>query len=92
MGEKEKEIGKGGDRKNSSEIFVVSHSFKSLIKENNFAVWRNEEGGRRERGGNGRALFFLTLSAGTVLGHKNCSSFTRKYTVICFSGPLFSQI
>ncbi len=54
----EKEIGKGGDRKNSSEMFVVGHSFKSLIKENNFAVWRNEEGERREGGGNGRALFF----------------------------------
>lgn len=46
MGEKEKEIGKGGDRKNGSEMFVVGCSFKSLIKENNFAVWRNEEGER----------------------------------------------
>ncbi len=52
-GEKEKEIGKGGYRKNSSEIFVVDHSFKSLIKENNFAVWRNEGGRGREGGGGG---------------------------------------
>lgn len=55
---------------------------KRLIKENNFAVWRNGEGGkpegsRRGRTGNGRALFFLTLSAGTVLKH-----FEEKHTLL----------
>ncbi len=46
-GERERDW-KGRGQENSSEIFVVGHSFKSLIKENNFAVWRNEEGGGGE--------------------------------------------
>lgn len=49
-------------------MFVVRVSFKSLIKDNNFAVWIN-----RERGGSGKRKWqravFLSHSAGTVLTH-----------------------
>lgn len=50
---------------------------KRLIKENNFAVWRNGEGEKTGGKRKWQSMFFLTLSAGTVLKH-----FEEKHTLL----------